>query len=107
MKGMTTTFAGGIGHLLASWQVYAMVAVGVFGMLLVQSAMNAGKLLAAQSGLTLADPVLSVLWGVLAFHERVRSGWFVVPEVIGMGIVAGAVVALARSPLLSESSREG
>jgi hypothetical protein len=42
--------------------------------------MNAGGLLAAQPGMTLADPVLSVLWGVPAFHEGVRAGWFVVPE---------------------------
>jgi drug/metabolite transporter (DMT)-like permease len=106
MKGMTTTFAGGIGHLFASWQIYAMAAAGVFGMFLLQSAMNAGKLLAAQPGMTLTDPVLSVLWGVLAFHERVRGGWLVLPEVICVAIVAGAVTALARSPLLSDSSEE-
>jgi hypothetical protein len=28
MKGMTTTFAGGIGNLLTSWQIYGMVAAG-------------------------------------------------------------------------------
>jgi hypothetical protein len=76
-------------------------------MLLVQSAMNAGGLLAAQPGMTLADPVLSVLWGVLAFHEGVRGGWFVVPEVISLAIVAAAVIALARSPLLADSARRG
>jgi drug/metabolite transporter (DMT)-like permease len=107
MKGMTTTFAGGIGNLLTSWQIYGMIAAGAIGMFLVQSAMNAGKLLAAQPGLTLADPVLSVLWGVLAFHETVRGGVFIVPEVISMAIVAAAVIALARSPLLSEASHDG
>jgi hypothetical protein len=55
----------------------------------------------------LADPVLSVLWGVLAFHERVRGAWFIVPEVISMAVVAAAVIALARSPLLSQADREG
>jgi hypothetical protein len=64
MKGMTTTFAGGLGHLLTSWQIYGMIGAGAFGMFLVQSAMNAGSLLAAQPGLTMADPVLSVIWGV-------------------------------------------
>jgi drug/metabolite transporter (DMT)-like permease len=107
MKGMTTTFAGGIGNLLTSWQIYGMIAAGAIGMFLVQSAMNAGKLLAAQPGLTLADPVLSVLWGVLAFHETVRGGVFIVPEVISMAIIAAAVIALARSPLLSDASHDG
>jgi hypothetical protein len=79
MKGMTTTFVGGLGHLLTNWQIYGMIAAGVFGMFLVQSAMNAAQLLAAQPGLTLADPVLSILWGVMAFHERIRGGWLIVP----------------------------
>lgn len=102
MKGMTTTFSGGLGHVLASWQIYGMVAAGVFGMFLVQSAMNAGKLLAAQPGLTMADPVISVLWGVLAFHERVHAGWLILPEVICVAVLAVAVIALARSPLLTD-----
>jgi drug/metabolite transporter (DMT)-like permease len=107
MKGMTTTFAGGIGNLFTSWQIYGMIAAGALGMFLAQSAMNAGGLLAVQPGLTLADPVLSVLWGVLAFHEKVQAGWFVVPEVISLAIVAAAVIALARSPLLAESGQKG
>lgn len=107
MKGMTTTFSGGLGHLFTSWQIYGMVAAGVFGMFLVQSAMNAGKLLAAQPGLTLADPVLSVLWGVLAFHERIRGGWFVVPEVLCVAVMVAAVVMLARSPLLTDDDHAG
>jgi drug/metabolite transporter (DMT)-like permease len=107
MKGMTTTLSGGLIHLLTSWQVYGMIAAGVFGMFLVQSAMNAGGLLAAQPGLTLADPVLSVLWGVLVFRETVRGGGFIIPEVIALAVVAAAVIALARSPLLAESDQDG
>lgn len=104
MKGMTTTFSQGVGTLLTSWEVYGMVAAGLLGMFLVQSAMNAGSLIAAQPGLTLADPVISVLWGVLAFHERVRGGWYIAPELICAVVVGAAVVALARSPLLAESA---
>jgi drug/metabolite transporter (DMT)-like permease len=103
MKGMTTTFTGGLLHLLASWPIYAMIAAGGLGMFLVQSAMNAGGLLAAQPGLTLADPVLSILWGVLFFSEQVRGGLFIIPEVASLAVVAIAVIALARSPLLAQS----
>ena len=106
MKGMTTTLSGGLGQLLTSWQIYGMIAAGLLGMFLVQSAMNAGGLLAAQPGLTLADPVLSVLWGVLVFGETVRGGGFIVGEVISLAVVAAAVIALARSPLLSQSEEE-
>jgi drug/metabolite transporter (DMT)-like permease len=103
MKGMTITFAGGLRHLFTSWPIYGMVGAGVLGMFLVQSAMNAGSLLAAQPGLTMADPVLSVIWGILVFHEHVRGGLFIVAEVASIAVVAAAVIALARSPLLAQA----
>ena len=104
MKGMTTTFSQGLGTLLSSWQVYGMIAAGVLGMFLVQSALNAGQLLAAQPGLTLTDPVVSILWGVMAFREQPRGGLFIVLAVISGLILVAAVVMLARSPLLSDQS---
>jgi drug/metabolite transporter (DMT)-like permease len=101
MKGMTGTFAGGFGKLFTSWQLYAMIAAGVGGMFLVQSAMNAGRLLAAQPGLTLSDPVVSILWGVLVFREQVRGGFYMAAAALSGLVMAAAVVYLARSPLLS------
>ncbi len=106
MKGMTGTLSHGIVSLFTSWEIYGMVAAGLVGMFLVQSAMNAGGLIAAQPGLTLADPVISVLWGVLAFHEGVRGGWFILPELISMAVLAAGVIALARSPLLQDAANE-
>jgi hypothetical protein len=101
---MTITFAGGFGELLTSWQIYAMVAAGALGMFLTQSALNAGQLIAAQPGLTLSDPLISVLWGVMVFNERVRQGWYILGEVMCAGVIVVAVIALARSPLLSGAS---
>jgi hypothetical protein len=101
MKAMTTTLAGGLGELFTSWQIYAMVAAGMLGMFLTQSAMNAGQLIAAQPGLTLSDPLISVLWGVAVFNERVRLRWYVLGEVFCAGVIVTAVIALAHSPLLS------
>jgi hypothetical protein len=106
MKGMTRTFSNGLVNLFTSWEMYAMVAAGLLGMFLVQSAMNAGGLIAAQPGLTLSDPVVSVLWGVLAFQENVRAGWYIAPEVLSAAVVAAAVIALARSPLLADAAKE-
>ncbi len=108
MKGMTTHFSDGFGAIFASWQLYAMVATGVLGMFLVQSALNAGRLIAAQPGLTLSDPIISVLWGVLAFHERVHAGMVnLLLAALSTVVLAVAVVVLARSPLLSEDQPQG
>ena len=107
MKGVTTTFAsGGIPAVLLSWNTYAMVGAGVLGLVLVQNALQAGRLVAAQPGITLLDPVTAVVWGVFAFHENVNGGpWCVA---IGAGAAAMAVGAalLARSPVLQERDEE-
>jgi drug/metabolite transporter (DMT)-like permease len=104
MKGMTGTFSGGIGGVLVHWELYAMIATGVLGFFLLQSAMNAGKLIAAQPGLTLSDPIVSILWGVLVFGEQVRTGWFIILAVAGALVLAAAVQVLIRSPLLADDS---
>ncbi len=104
MKGMTRTFSQGITALFTNWPLYAMIVTGVLGMFLLQSAMNAGPLIAAQPGLTLTDPIVSILWGVLVFGERVRGGWFIALAVISGLVMAAAVVMLARSPLLADAS---
>lgn len=106
MKGMTQTYSQGMAALFTSWQLYAMVAAGLLGMFLTQSAMNAGKLVATQPGITLSDPIVSVLWGVFAFEEKVRGGWYAGLAGVCAVITAGAVFALARSPLLTGSGQE-
>jgi hypothetical protein len=75
-------------------------------MFLTQSALNAGQLVAAQPGLTMTDPVVSIMWGVLAFGERVRGGWHAAFAGVCAIIIGVGVVALARSPLLSGSPEE-
>jgi drug/metabolite transporter (DMT)-like permease len=107
MKGMTTYYSDGFGALLVSWQIYAMVATGLLGMFLVQSALNAGQLIAAQPGLTLSDPIVSILWGVLAFHEKVHGGTLsLLCAALSTVLMAAAVVALARSPVLSDDHQQ-
>jgi drug/metabolite transporter (DMT)-like permease len=102
MKAMTRTVSGGFLHLFTDWPVYAMVAAGALGMFLTQSALNAGQLIAAQPGLTLSDPIVSVLWGVLAFHEQVRQGWYILGEVACAGVMVAGVIMLARSPAIAQ-----
>ena len=107
MKAMTRTFSGGLVHAFTDWPIYAMVAAGIGGMFLTQSALNAGQLIAAQPGLTLSDPLISVLWGVLVFHEQVRQGWYIPGEVACAGVIVAGVIALARSPLMAKDDAAG
>jgi drug/metabolite transporter (DMT)-like permease len=107
IKAMTQTLSHGVVDLFTSWPVYAMVAAGGLGMFLTQSALNAGSLIAAQPGLTLSDPLISVLWGVLAFHEQVQQGWYIIGQVACAGIIVAGVVMLARSPVLAAGDSGG
>lgn len=107
MKGMTRQFSHGPVGVLTAWQTYAMVAAGVGGMFLAQSALNAGRLIAAQPGMTLLDPFTAILWGVFGFGERVSGGGY-----LGLAVVSGLVLAagaalLATSNLLEDAGRGG
>jgi drug/metabolite transporter (DMT)-like permease len=104
MKGMTEGLRHGFVGIFTTWQTYAMVAAGAVSMYLLQNALNAGRLVAAQPGITLTDPVVSVLWGALVFGEQVRHGWYTALAAVSAVLVVGSVVALARSPLLRDET---
>ena len=98
-KGMTQQFAsGGLTGVLTAWQLYAMGVAGLLAFWMDQNAVNAGRLAAAQPGITLGDPCVSIVWGVTVFQETTRGGaWLVAACVCGAAMSVAAVV-LARSP---------
>ncbi|MEU5821499.1 DMT family transporter [Streptomyces sp. NPDC047803] len=90
---------GGAGALFSSWQLYATAAAGVGALFLLQNALQAGTLVAVQPCLTLGDALISVLYGVTLFGEDLRTGWWVLPELLALGLIGAGCVELARSPL--------
>ena len=100
MKAMTESFHDGIVGVLTTWQSYALAVCGVGAMYLMQNALHAGRLIAAQPGLTLADPAVAIMWGASVFHEHLRGGVWLAGGVISAGLLAWGVFMLARSPLL-------
>jgi EamA domain-containing membrane protein RarD len=67
---------------------------------LVQAALHAGTLVAAQPGFTLMDPLVSVVWGVAVLGEHVRTGLSMAFAALGAAVVVVAVLLLARSRAL-------
>ncbi|MET7648085.1 DMT family transporter [Streptomyces sp. NPDC005426] len=92
---------GGAGALFASWQLYGTAVAGVGALFLLQNALQAGTLVAVQPCLTLGDALISVLYGVTLFGEHLRTGWWLLPELVALGLIAAGCVELARSPLAS------
>ncbi|MBO0828698.1 MAG: DMT family transporter [Streptosporangiales bacterium] len=88
------------GNLFATWQTYGVAVVGPSAFFLLQNALQAGNLVASQPGFTLTNPLVSVAWGLAAFHEEAQSGPFLVGVAAGAVLIGVGTVLLSRSPLL-------
>ncbi len=100
-KPVTATIGRGLGAVLATWQAWAAVVVAAAAFLLLQHALRAGRLVASQPGITLANPLVAAAWGVLVFHEQVRTGWWLLGAASGAALLVGGAVLLSGSPLLA------
>ncbi|MFI6143985.1 DMT family transporter [Streptomyces sp. NPDC051109] len=87
----------GVVGFLTAWQTYAFGATGICALLLLEHAMQGGPLVASQPALTLGDASISVALGVVLYEEHLRTGWWVLPQLLGVALVCGGVVALARA----------
>ncbi|HET9692682.1 MAG TPA: DMT family transporter [Acidimicrobiales bacterium] len=103
MAGATDALTrGGITGLFTSWTTYAMAAAGCGAMFLTQNALQAGRLVAAQPGITLLDPIASVLWGTVLFHERTGGSALLAVAVAGLACMVVGAVELSRSDALAD-----
>lgn len=97
IKVCTGLLGGGVLHLLLSWQLYALLVAGAVGLLLNQLAYQSGPLSASLPAITVVDPLVAILLGVVVFDERLRHGpGAVVGEVVFLTVLALAAVALSR-----------
>lgn len=88
----------GAGALVTTWPLYALLVVGVIGLVLNQLAYQAGPLCFSLAALTTVDPVASLVIGVAVFDERFRNGpGELLGEVLGLALVVAAAIGLTRS----------
>lgn len=106
MKGTTVAAASGIAHVFSSWTTYAMIVADIAGMFLMQNSLQAGRLVAAQPGITLLDPLAAICWGIFAFGEQVNEGPWLVAAVVGAAAMGVGAVVLGGSPLLEHAEEE-
>lgn len=83
----------------ANWAVYAVVPLGVSGFLTNQRAYHVAPLTKSLPVLNLLNPVVAVVFGVVAFSERAHaSGPAQVLGVLGLGVALLGIFLLARVP---------
>jgi drug/metabolite transporter (DMT)-like permease len=97
----------GVSHVLTSWQVEALIVAGVLGMLLAQSAFQAGPLDASLPSLTVTDPIVSIAIGAFALGEGIETNPVAsVLEAVGLILVVIGVVALGKSQARIEAREQ-
>jgi len=88
----------GVIPLVEHWQPWALAAAGIVGMLVIQSAFQAGALDASLPTMTVIDPIVSIAIGAFAFGESITTGIASsITEVVALAVMAGGVFVLART----------
>ncbi|MFG3023265.1 DMT family transporter [Streptomyces sp. NPDC048254] len=93
LRGMTAFFT--------AWQTYAFAALGLCALFLLENAMQSGPLVASQPALTLGDTLVSLTLGVTLYGERLRGGWWLALQIVGLMLVVRGVVRLSRLRLVA------
>ncbi|WP_433205779.1 DMT family transporter [Nocardia sp. CA-107356] len=90
---VTELFDGGLGHVLGSWQTWALVACGLIGLYLQQRAFQSGPLVASLPAVTIAEPLAAAFIGITVLDERFRT------DQIGLLVIAVAVIIMCATTI--------
>jgi len=95
-----------IGTMLSHWYCYALAITGILGFVLQQVSLGTGRLAPSVATVSVANPIVGILIGVLLLDERFdKPNWHIVVAVIGLGLaLVGAVaISLAREAAKGEA----
>ena len=92
-----------VAGLFMRWPVYALAVFSIAGLILNQSAFNAGHLAASLPALAVTNPILSSILGVYIFEEHLKAhGVLQYAVVVGaVAVMLFGVIRLARSPFVA------
>lgn len=99
-------FKMGILVALSSWPPYAMGVLAIASLTLVQSAYQAGPLVASMPIMDAVNPLLSITVGLVVLHERIDvSGWHLVGALGGVVLLVVGILLVDTSPLVRRVQR--
>ncbi|SDY40303.1 hypothetical protein SAMN05444365_102154 [Micromonospora pattaloongensis] len=90
VKAVLGHYHGDLLTAVVDWRVAALAGSALTGLLLTQNAFQSGRLAAPLTALTLTDPVVSVLLGVIVFDETIALTG---PKIAGLAAASAAIVA--------------
>lgn len=97
-----TLTAHGVTALLTGWPAYALVAVGLTGLWLMESSFNAGPLHASLPSISAAEPATGIVVGIVVFGDRlVISPALIALQAGGFACLVLGVILVGRGPALA------
>ena len=94
-----------VGTMLSHWECYALAIAGVGGFILQQVSLGTGRLAPSVATVSVANPVVGILIGILLLDERLnRPAWHIVVAVIGLALalIGAVVISLAHEAAKEE-----
>ncbi|WP_217248176.1 DMT family transporter [Streptomyces sp. AC602_WCS936] len=99
--------SGGLAELLTGWQPYAVVVLGITGLILVQSAFETAPLRRSLPALTAAQPLAGIVCGVGFLGDRLRTDTAALAwEAGGLTAVVTGIVLLGLHPAMPQGTGE-
>ncbi|MEV0849047.1 DMT family transporter [Streptomyces sp. NPDC049954] len=97
--------SGGWGALLSTWEPYVVLVLGVSGLILVQSAFEAGPLRNSLPALSATQPLAGIVCGVGFLGDQLRMdtgalAW----QAVGLAAIVLGIVLLGRHPAMPSGS---
>jgi drug/metabolite transporter (DMT)-like permease len=105
IKELSAHLCQGPAGVFLNWSPYALLVAGAASFFLASNAFQAGSLASSQPGLTVVDPLVASLLGVILFGERVDDRPMVLlGEVLALSLIVVSVVFLSRSSIVREEA---
>ncbi|MEU9203638.1 DMT family transporter [Streptomyces sp. NPDC048332] len=99
---------GGWAALVTGWQPYAVLVLGVTGLILVQSAFETGPLRMSLPALTAAQPLAGIACGIGFMGDQVRTDTAALAwQAAGLAAIVTGIVLLGLHPAMPEGPAGG
>jgi hypothetical protein len=104
-KELSSHLSQGPVGVFSNWSPYVLIVSGAAAMFFASNAFRVGSLAAVQPGLTIADPIVASVLGVVLFGERVDlSPAALAGEALALIVITVSVIFLSQSPLVQEDA---
>ena len=100
-KGVVTVLADGIVPLLRAPELYVWAVVGITATAMQQSAFRAGAITASLPTMTVTEPIVAAVLGIVVLGEAMRpddAGWVMLLVAVSTMVVATAALARSEAP---------